>query len=85
MVKIKDFIYTKASGEVSERTAVVVSEPKENYLMLDITGLSPEKVEEVLRVIREVDAYRTEVFNAYNINSLWRSFKPEGIEWKDTD
>lgn len=86
-MKIKNFTYTKDSGEVSERTVLVIAEPKTNYLMYDVSKLEPEDIEALRDIFDNVEEIRDELLRDFEdntgikLNSLWRSFKPEGIAW----
>ena len=86
-MKIRRFIYTKDNGDVSERLAMVVADPRKNYLMYDISSLDKTEIEVLKDTLFKVDEYREncikdfELITGKKLNSLWRSFKPEGIEW----
>ena len=91
-MKIKRMVYTKDSGEVSKRRVVVVSEPRENYLTYDISDFSDNHVEMFQHYLESIEAYREETLKEFEditkikVSSLWRSFKPGGIEWiEDSD
>ena len=86
-MKIKQMTYTKDSGEVSHRRIVIVAEPKENYLAYDVTGFSDEHLKMFKYYMESIETYREETLKEFEdvtgvkISSLWRSFKPGGIEW----
>jgi hypothetical protein len=77
--EFKKFIYTKDSGDRSERKVVFLRVPQKNYLGLDVSDLSPDDINQLLDDIAEADEYRNAIFEAWS--NRWRSFKPEGIEW----
>ena len=52
-MKIRRFTYTKDNGEVSERLAVIVSEPRKNYLVYDISSFEPQEVELLENILRK--------------------------------
>jgi uncharacterized membrane protein YvbJ len=91
MTKIKRMTYTKDNGDVSEREVIVVSAPKENYLVYDVSKLNDEERKFLLHYLDSIDAYRDETFaeltsvTGIRQTSLWRSFKPGGIEWEQED
>jgi hypothetical protein len=79
--------YTKANGEVSDRLVAIVSEPKENYLTYDISDFSEAETRMFKHYLDSIEQYRGDTLTEFEdvtgkkISSLWRSFKPEGIEW----
>lgn len=91
MAEFKYVHYTKANGDRSLRQIIEVSKPRDNYLVYDVTKLSDEHIDILLLAIEEVDAYRDNAMKNFELltgikqDSLWRSFKPEGIEWEDED
>lgn len=90
-MKIKRMTYTKDNGEVSNRLVVVVAEPKDNFLTYDISDFTDEELRMFEHYLESIDEYRQETFNEFEditgrkISSLWRSFKPGGIEWDERD
>jgi len=88
-MKIKKFTYTKANGDVSERTAIVVSVPRDNYLVYDVSDLTEEEVENLREKLAYSESIRETELESFteetgiNSNNLWRSFKPGGIDWEE--
>jgi len=88
---IRTMKYTKANGEVSNRKVLVVSKPRKDYLMYDVTKLSEKEVEVLELVLEQTEDFRDnaiadfELLTGIKQASLWRSFKPEGIEWEQKD
>ena len=88
-MNIKYVHYTKANGDRSLRQIIVVSPPRENYLVYDVTKLSDEHIDVLVLAITEADTHRDNAMKDFELltgikqNSLWRSFKSEGIEWDD--
>lgn len=86
---IREFTYTKDNGEVSERKTIVISSPRQNYLVYDVTNLSREDLFTLNEALALADECREnclkdfELLTKIKVASLWRSFKPEGIEWKE--
>jgi hypothetical protein len=77
--ELKEFDYTKASGETSFRRAIILRPPQKNYLALDVTDLSLAEVSGILEAITALNEDRDEIFEDYS--NRWRSFKPENIDW----
>lgn len=88
MTQIKSMTYTKDNGDVSERDVVVISSPRENYLVYDVTSLSQDERTMLLHYLESIEAYRDETMEelksvtSIRQEKLWRSFKPDGIKWK---
>lgn len=86
-MKIKSMVYTKDSGDKSERDVIVVSAPRNNYLCYDVTNLSYEDREVLISALYEAETCRDnciadfELVTGQRQSTLWRSFKPEGIDW----
>lgn len=90
-MKIKRMRYTKDSGDSSLREVVVVSEPRQNYLMFDVTKVSNKDMEILRLALDQIDKFREnavadfELVTGIKQRDLWRSFKPGGIEWIEED
>ena len=90
-MKIRHVTYTKDNGEKSNRLVAVVAEPKDNYLCYDITDFSTEEAKMFRHYLESIEVYREETFAEFEvitgkkISTLWRSFKPGGIEWEVDD
>ena len=91
-MKIRRMTYTKDNGEVSDRLVAVVAEPKDNYLCYDISDFTHEEITMFHHYLESVEVYREETLKEFEditgkkVSSLWRSFKPGGIEWiEDND
>ena len=86
---IRYMTYTKDSGEVSQRKVIEVSKPRDNYLVYDVTKLTEDETAYFEKILQELEEDRNEAFGEFEavtgikINSLWRSFKPGGIDWKE--
>lgn len=86
-MKIKTVQYTKANGDTSTRQIVVVSEPRDYYLVYDVSKLSAKQMEVLELALNQTEEFRDSAMKDFELltgltqNSLWRSFKPEGIEW----
>lgn len=90
-MKIRRMTYTKENGDRSDRLVAVMSEPRQNLLALDLSKLTPTEVAYFRQMMDEIETYRGECHSEFEgvtgiqLNSLWRSFKPEGIEWTTED
>lgn len=84
---IRDLRYTKTNGEVSRRKVVVVSNPREHYLVYDVSNFSDSELEVLQSALEKTEEFRNNAMQDFELltgikqNSLWRSFKPEGVEW----
>ena len=91
MTELRSMLYTKDNGDSSKREVLIVAEPRVNYLMLDVTKLSNADLDILKEVYKFSDEYRDnaiadfELLTGIKHSSLWRSFKPEGIEWNTED
>lgn len=79
--QVKEFFYTKSSGEKSHRRVIVLRPPSNLYLGLDVSDMSEAEIEHLLDRIEAADQFRDELFEEMQVANRWRSFKPEGIEW----
>lgn len=88
---IRTMKYTKANGEVSSRQVIVVSNPRDNYLMYDVSKLSEKELDVLTNALDIAEECRENAMKDFQLltgiqqASLWRSFKPEGIEWETED
>jgi hypothetical protein len=79
--------YTKDNGDISERYVVVVSDPRKNYLCYDVSEFKDEELKMFKHYLDSIEQYQGDTLTEFEdvtgikISSLWRSFKPEGIEW----
>ena len=86
-MKIRHMVYTKNNGDTTQRVVAVISEPRENYLTLDLSKLTSDEIMYLKKLEDSVVDFREECYTEFEevtghkISSLWRSFKPEGIEW----
>lgn len=82
-MQIASFDYTKASGDVSKRDVLVVSEPTNVVFGIDLSELNPDDMAEFLEDYRKVfDAKQrelAEVMAKYDLANRFRRFIPEGM------
>lgn len=89
MIEPKYVQYTKVNGEISLRQIIVVSKPRKDYLVYDVTNLSDEHLNVLMVALKEADTQRDNAMKDFELltgikqSSLWRTFKPEGIEWQN--
>lgn len=81
MIKYKKFTYTKTNGEVSERKVLLIAKPSKNYLCLDVENLTNEEVLYLQEELKRFDESRQILINEFD--TQYKSFKPEGIEWRE--
>lgn len=88
-MNVRLMTYTKDSGEATNREVLVVSSPRDNYLTYDVSDLSDDHLEVLLEALTIADDCREnalkdfELITGIKVNSLWRSFKPGGVDWKE--
>lgn len=91
MAQIKKLTYTKDAGDVSYRNVIVVSSPRKNFLVYDVSNLSEKQLDILQQSLNQIEEYRVNCMKDFELvtgikqSSLWRSFKPEGCEWNDND
>jgi hypothetical protein len=84
---LKHMTYQKDNGDTSERDIIVVSEPRKNYLVYDVSKLSDDQLEVLVNALDQIEEFRNNAMKDFELitgvkqSSLWRSFKPEGIDW----
>ena len=80
--------YTKANGDVSHREVIVVSKPRENYLVYDVSDMTPDQIDYFMQTLADIEQVNNasmkefEDVTGIKCDSLWRSFKPGGIDWE---
>ena len=80
-MKARTFNYTKDSGEVTTRTAIVVAAPRKHYLMLDVSHVDPEALTDILLDLKDLEDQKEHLYDL--LDKKWRTFKSTGIEWID--
>jgi hypothetical protein len=74
-----NFTYTKDNGNTSERLALVISEPTDNYLMLDLSDLDAGEIDYVEQQFEAFMAERKALLSKYKLSTYVKSFKGKGI------
>lgn len=81
------FEYTKANGETTERTAIVLTSPQKNFAMLDLSDFTQEecvaiaeRYAEYQEALKELRLALEAKYNLQGVMKLYKAFKPEGIK-----
>ena len=88
-IELKSMTYTKDNGDVSQREVLVIAEPRDNYLTLDVTKVPDDDLDVLVEALVEANKQRDnayadfELITGLKVSNLWRSFKPGGIDWKE--
>ena len=79
-MKIKEFTYTKANGDVSQRTVVELVSPTEHVEGIDVTELDMDSYAEFTQRLRDLE---TQVYNQrmalyadFDLGNNYRRFVP---------
>lgn len=79
MNKVKEFVYKKANGDVSERKIWVLNPISEMMLGLDLSEFSEDEQAEYITQLQLMDADIRDAITDMGLNSQYRNFKAEGI------
>jgi hypothetical protein len=83
MIKIADFTYTKASGEASERTVAMLSEPGANLKGVDVTNMDTDDFARFVVDYKELAIkHKKELMDLlaeHEVTHNFRQFKPSNI------
>lgn len=89
-MKLAEFTYTKANGDVSQRVAVVESEPANNYQCLDVSELDTDQfaqfTQEYNQLLTEWLETKAQLLAKYDLTHNIRQFVPQrmtnvALEW----
>lgn len=82
-MKLMEFKYTKANGDVSERAIVVSQEPVKNLSGIDVTELPEAEFANFCRDWRELKTRQAEevvqLLGKHDLSHSYRQFKPESM------
>lgn len=78
-MKLKNFRYTKADGSVTDRSVVVVHEPSNLMLAIDVTEYTEGERDYVLDELKTIQQVYMDSIEELGLKSKWRTFKKEGI------
>ena len=80
-MKIKEFTYTKPTGEVSQRTLVELVSPTEHIEGIDVSGLDMDSYAEFLKKLKQLEdtlyTQRTELYSEFDLQHNYRRFVPQ--------
>lgn len=79
-MKIKEFTYTKANGETSQRTLLELVEPSEHVEGIDLSELDYNTYAEAIQELKLFEDFvyqkRMELYKQYDLNHKYRKFIP---------
>lgn len=82
-MKLMEFKYTKADGNVSERAVVVTQEPQKLLGGIDVTNMDADRFAEFTKRYREVSDRNKqnmqELMAEFDLTHNYRQFKLEGM------
>lgn len=82
-MKVKEFTYTKANGEVSQRTLFVTQEPKTNVAGYDVSSLDFDEYAQVAMEFSEMLSRHkvelAELAAKYDLTHNYRQFIPDNM------
>lgn len=88
-MKVKEFTYTKANGEVSTRTIVELVAPSEHVEGIDVSGLSADDfaafTSELNELERAISAQRSQLYAKYDLGHNYRRFLPNRMSNVSTE
>jgi hypothetical protein len=80
-MKINQFTYTKASGDISKRTIIELVTPNTHVEGIDISGLDTSSqialVKELNELETEISSMRLKMYQKYLVSDKYRRFTPE--------
>lgn len=74
-----EFTYTKADGSTSERVALVLNRPSDNYLMLDLSDLDADEIDYLEQRVAEYESERKILLDKYKFGPYMKTFKASGV------
>ena len=81
IMKIKEFTYTKANGDVSKRTLVELVSPSDSFEGIDVSELDmdtyAEFIAEMSAVEKQIYEMRNELYAKYDLKHNYRKFIPQ--------
>lgn len=73
------FTYTKDNGDVSERVAIVLAKPSQNYLVLDISSVPPSELAYISEQLEAYELAKKNMLKSFGLDKYVKSFKPAGM------
>lgn len=80
---IKHFTYTKPNGESSTRAVVVLREPTDMMLALDLTEFTEEEQVVYEEEVEQIQLMFKAAITDLGLGSQYRCFKKDGIEYEN--
>jgi hypothetical protein len=82
-MKVKEFTYKKANGEVSQRTVLELVSPTEHVEGIDVTSLDMDSyaafVEQLKLIEDELYARRLTLYSDFDLKHNYRRFVPSNM------
>ena len=75
-----NFTYTKANGDVSDRSLVVLRRPSANYFGIDVTQANEDTVEALVEFLEQQKSHLENELAELGLRLNYRTFKEEGVE-----
>lgn len=79
-MKVKEFTYTKPSGEVSQRTLIELVSPTEHVEGIDVSELDMDSYAEFVRELKTLEDtlynQRMELYARFDLTHNYRRFVP---------
>jgi hypothetical protein len=76
---IEQFEYTKETGDVSQRTVIILNKPSDKILALDVTEFSTAEREYYNEAVEDAQEIFRETIKNLGLGSQYRYFKKAGI------
>ena len=83
MSKVREFVYTKANGDTSERVVFTLNPVSDMLFGLDLTEFSEDEREDYVSSLELLDDVIKGLIIDMGLNSQYRNFKESGIEYTD--
>ena len=83
MSKVREFVYTKANGDTSERVVFTLNPVSEMLFGIDLTEFSEDDRILYIDALEELDTLISGAIIDLGLNSQYRNFKESGIEYTD--
>lgn len=79
-MKIKEFTYTKANGDVSQRTVIELVSPTEHIEGIDVSELDMDQYADFIQRLRDLEAQiynqRMALYADFDLGNNYRRFIP---------
>jgi hypothetical protein len=82
-MKIKEFTYTKANGDVSQRTLIELVAPSEHIEGIDVTELDMDSYAEFIPKLKQLEdeiySKRMQLYAEFDLSKNYRRFTPSNM------